>query len=337
MDVHQVRAFLAVAEELHFGRAAERLHTAQPPLSRTIKQLERELGTTLFDRTTRSVTLTASGQALLAPAREVLASVASAVETVHAAATGQIGVVRVDFAGVSTHRIVAQLARAVRAHRPGIRLELSSQKFAQPAMRRLLDGKSDLALGRWDLVPPEVSAEVVVEDELVVAVPGTHRLAGRTCTSMAEFAGEGFVSLPPHDGAVLPDRLRRLARRHGFVAEVVQEAPDTQTALALVSAEVGCHLTLGSVAANSSDPHVVFLKLDEVTEDVDLRAAWRSSDDAPALRAVVDQLLRSAPGADAGSSARSARGRGDPVELLGDELAHQVLRHPIRVHEGVDP
>jgi DNA-binding transcriptional LysR family regulator len=292
MDVHQVRAFLAVAEELHFGRAAQRLHTAQPPLSRTIKQLERELGTTLFDRTTRSVTLTGSGQALLAPARDVLASVANAVDTVHAAATGQVGVVRVDFAGVSTHRIVAQLARAVRAQRPGIRLELSSQKFAQPAMRRLLAGESDLALGRWDLVPPEVSAEVVVEDVLVVAVPDTHPLAGRPRISMAELAGEGFVSLPPYDGAVLPDRLSRLARRHGFVVDVVQQAPDTETALALVSAEVGCHLTLGSVAANSSDPHVVFLQLDEVTEDVDLRAAWRSGDDGPALRAVVDQLLQ---------------------------------------------
>jgi DNA-binding transcriptional LysR family regulator len=296
VDIQQVRAFLAVAEELHFGRAAERLHTAQPPLSRTIKQLERELGTALFDRTTRSVVLTAPGQALLAPARDVLSSVASAVETVHAAATGQVGVVRVDFAGVSTHRIVAQLARAVRAHRPGIRLELSSERFAQPAMRRLLDGASDLALGRWDLVPPDVSAEVVVEDALVVAVPDTHPLARRSRTSMAGLAGEGFVSLPPHDGAVLSDRLRRLARRHGFEAEIVQEAPDTQTALALVSAEVGCHLTLGSVAANSSDPHVVFLELDEVTEDVHLRAAWRTGDDGPALRAVVDQLLRLRPG-----------------------------------------
>ena len=112
---------------------------------------------------------------------------------------------------------------------------------------------------------------------------------------MGELAGEGFVSLPPYDGAVLPDRLSRLARRHGFVAEVVQQAPDTETALALVSAEVGCHLTLGSVAANSSDPHVVFLQLEEVTEDVDLRAAWRSGDTGPALRAVVDQLLQLYP------------------------------------------
>jgi DNA-binding transcriptional LysR family regulator len=295
MDVHQIRAFLAVAEELHFGRAAERLHIAQPPLSRTIKHLERELGTQLFDRNTRSVSLTASGHALLAPAREVLESVKRAEATVQSADDGQIGVVRVSFAGLSTHRIVAQLARVVRSQRPGIKLELYSQNFAQPAMRKLLDEESDIALGRWDVIPPEVSAEVVMKDTLVIAVPDTHVLAGARSVSIADLAKEPFVSLPPHEGAVLPDRLRRLARDHGFVADVIQLAPDTQTALALVSAEVGCHLTLGSVAKNSSDPHVAFLELEEDTLDVDLRAAWRRDDAGPALAAVVTELLRLSP------------------------------------------
>jgi len=295
MDVHQIRAFLAVAEELHFGRAAERLHIAQPPLSRTIKHLERELGTQLFDRNTRSVSLTASGHALLAPAREVLESVKRAEATVQSADDGQIGLVRVSFAGLSTHRIVAQLARVVRSQRPGIKLELYSQNFAQPAMRKLLDEESDIALGRWDVIPPEVSAEVVMKDTLVIAVPDTHVLAGARSVSIADLAKEPFVSLPPHEGAVLPDRLRRLARDHGFVADVVQLAPDTQTALALVSAEVGCHLTLGSVAKNSSDPHVAFLELEEDTLDVDLRAAWRRDDAGPALAAVVTELLRLSP------------------------------------------
>ena len=292
MDVHQIRAFLAVAEELHFGRAAERLHIAQPPLSRTIKHLERELGTQLFDRNTRSVSLTASGHALLAPAREVLESVKRAEATVQSADDGQIGLVRVSFAGLSTHRIVAQLARVVRSQRPGIKLELYSQNFAQPAMRKLLDEETDIALGRWDVIPPDVSAEVVMKDTLVIAVPDTHVLAGARTVSIADLAKEPFVSLPPHEGAVLPDRLRRLAREHGFVADVVQLAPDTQTALALVSAEVGCHLTLGSVAKSSVDPHVAFVELEEDTLDVDLRAAWRRDDAGAALAAVVAELLR---------------------------------------------
>ena len=293
MDIEQLRSFLAVADELHFGRAAERLHVAQPPLSRTIKRLERELGTRLFDRNTRSVRLTSSGQALMDPAKEVLDALRRAETAVRSADHGEVGTVRIAFAGVSTHRLVARLARVVRSQRPGIQLELSSQNFAQPAMKRLLAGATDLALGRWDVVPTEVSAQVVMPDSLVLAVPDTHALAGARRLSIGQLVSEGFVSLPPHEGSVLPDRLRRLAHANGFVAEVVQVAPDTQTALALVSAEVGCHLTLASVAENVTDPHVVFIPLNESTPslDVHLRAAWRRDDQNPALRAVLDELL----------------------------------------------
>jgi len=293
MDVEQLRSFLAVADELHFGRAAERLHVAQPPLSRTIKRLERELGTRLFDRNTRSVRLTSSGQALMDPAQEVLDALRRAETAVRSADHGEVGTVRIAFAGVSTHRLVARLARVVRSQRPGIQLELSSQNFAQPAMKRLLAGETDLALGRWDVVPAEISAQVVMPDSLVLAVPDTHALAGARRLSIGQLASEGFISLPPHEGSVLPDRLRRLAHANGFVADVVQVAPDTQTALALVSAEVGCHLTLASVAENVTDPHVVFVPLNESTPslDVHLRAAWRRADQNPALRAVLDELL----------------------------------------------
>ena len=293
MDIEQLRSFLAVADELHFGRAAERLHVAQPPLSRTIKRLERELGTRLFDRNTRSVRLTSSGQALMDPAKEVLDALRRAETAVRSADHGEVGTVRIAFAGVSTHRLVARLARVVRSQRPGIQLELSSQNFAQPAMKRLLAGETDLALGRWDVVPAEISAQVVMPDSLVLAVPDTHPLAGARRLSIGQLVSEGFVSLTPHEGSVLPDRLRRLAHANGFVAEVVQVAPDTQTALALVSAEVGCHLTLASVAENVTDPHVVFIPLNESTPslDVHLRAAWRRDDQNPALRAVLDELL----------------------------------------------
>ena len=108
---------------------------------------------------------------------------------------------------------------------------------------------------------------------------------------MGRLAAEAFISLTPFEGAVLPDRLRRLAHANGFVADIVQVAPDTQTALALVSAEVGCHLTLASVARNATDPHVVFIPLEDATADVDLRAAWRRNDTSPALKAVLEEVI----------------------------------------------
>src|SRR4051794_37372115 len=117
VDIGHLRSFLAVAEELHFGRAAARLHIAQPPLSRTIKQLERELGTTLFDRNTRSVRLTSSGQALVGPAKEVLDALRRAEAAVRSADGGEVGLVRIAFAGLSTHPLVARLSRMVRSKR----------------------------------------------------------------------------------------------------------------------------------------------------------------------------------------------------------------------------
>ena len=295
MDVAQLRAFLAVAEELHFRRAAERLHVAQPPLTRTIKLLERELGTTLFDRNTRSVALTASGQALLEPAREVMEALRRAAEAARSADRGEVGLVRISFAGVSTHPLVATLARQVRAERPGIELELSSQDFAQPALQKLATRESDIALGRWDNVPDGLDTRVVMADALVLAVPATHSLADSDEADFALLLGEPFVSLPAHEGSVLDDRLRRLAQAQGFVPHLAQVAPDTQTALALVSAEVGCLLTMASVAANQSDPHVRFIPVatGEAGElpDVHLRAAWRRNEHGPAVVAVLDVLL----------------------------------------------
>lgn len=290
INVQQARCFLAVAEELHFGRAAARLHLAQPPLSRTIKQLERELGTRLFDRNTRTVRLTASGSALVQPARDLLEAARRAGEAAQSAAGDEVGTVRIAFAGLSTHGLVASLARRIRLRHPGIRLELSSQNFAMPAMRLLLNGDSDLALGRWDVVPASIHAEVALPDSLVMAMPASHPLSERQRISIHELKDSAFISLPPHEGAVLPDRLRQLSKERGFVADIVQLAPDTQTALALVSAEVGCHLTLETVSRVASDPHIRFVPLQEPAHDVDLRAAWRDADRSPATGIVIRTL-----------------------------------------------
>lgn len=287
MENSQLRAFLAVAEELHFGRAAERLHIAQPPLSRIIQQLERQLGTRLFDRSTRSVRLTTAGQALVEPAKNVLEAVRRAESAVEAADLGETGVVRLAFAGVSTYQLVAEWARLVRQFRPGIHLELSSQNFAQQGMRKLLDNDADAALGRWDLIPAGIASRIAVHDSLVVAMPDTHGMAQAKSVSFAGLAAEEFISLPAYDGAVLPDRLRRLSHAAGYAARVVQVAPDTQSALALVSAEVGCHLTLASVAENASQAHVAFVPVSDETMDVNLRLAWRQQDESPALRSVL--------------------------------------------------
>lgn len=291
-----MRVFLAVAEELHFGRAAERLHLAQPPVSRIVRQLERDLGTDLFIRSTRSVQLTAAGAALIAPAREILAAADHAKASALAAGRGEVGTVKLAYAGASTHVLVGVLAREVRRVHPGIEFRLNSQDFALPALARVLRGDVDISLGRWDFMPAGVQSRIIMEENLVMAVPASHRLASKEEVHLAEFAGEPFVVLPPHEGSVLGDRLRRLSLGAGFDPDIVQRAPDSWTAMALVGAEVGCSLTVSSVAENVSDPHVHFLRVLDETLPIYLRMAWRGTSDNPALPPILALAQRVWPG-----------------------------------------
>ena len=288
MEIRQARVFLAVAEELHFGRAAERLYMAQPPVTRIIKELERSLGTTLFERSTRRVSLTVQGEALIAPARQLLHVEAQVRRTVKAAEAGETGNLKLAFAGASTHRSISRLARRVRRSRPGISLEIHSQHFAQSLLRRILGNEIDIGFGRWDFLPPGVGTRLITNETLVVAFPAAHPLASSDGVRMAQLQQETFVSLPPHSGAVLTDRLERTARDAGFVPEVAQIAPDTATAMAMVAAEIGPSLTLSTVAEQVTDPHVRFVSLLDTTLPVQLRMAWREdAEQEPALRAVL--------------------------------------------------
>ncbi|MDF2506191.1 MAG: LysR family transcriptional regulator [Microbacterium sp.] len=297
VEIQQIRSFLAVAEELHFGRAADKLHMAQPPVSRNVKQMERELGALLFERSTRKVTLTSVGAALVAPAREVLGALDRMGTVARAAGVGEIGRIRLAYAGASSNVLVGRLARAVKQQHPGIDLELLSQNFAQKAMRLLTRGDIDIALGRWDHVPDGVRTRVIAVEELVIAVPETHRLADRTVVSIAEFSEDRFVTLPADLGSVLNDRLLQMTRDAGFTVDIVQDASDTWTLMSLVSAEVGCSLTLSSVVPSIADPHLRFLRLREDAAPIELRMAWRSDSDDRALEAVLrlSELVLPAP------------------------------------------
>jgi DNA-binding transcriptional LysR family regulator len=296
MDVRQFEVFLAVAEHLHFGRAADELFMAQAPLSRNIQSLERHLGARLFDRNTRSVSLTPAGRVLLAPAQEVLEAVSRAEEAVLAAVSGEVGVVRVEFCGVAAHPLIAALARGMRAEHPGIRLELSSQTVSRPVLQHLHDRDTDVALGRWDQLPPGIEGEVLLQDSLVIVLPRTHRLAGAQAVSFKDLASDPFVSLPYATGSVTTDRLWRLGYAHGTRVNNVQFAPDTPSCIALVSAEVGCHLALCSVARSTSNPNVVFVPLTQRdcdrVPDVHLRVAWRTGPENPPVEAALNQLRR---------------------------------------------
>lgn len=294
MEIHQIRAFLAVAEELHFGRAAQRLHMAQPPLSRTIRQLEREVGTSLFARTTRSVKLTAAGHALVQPAIEVLDSCEAASAAIRRVVQGEIGQVKLGFAGASSYRLVSTLARDLRANTPGIDLQLQSSTFTTDTLNGVVDGSLDLALTRWSAPPPRIRGRVVMQENPVALLPKEHRLAGRSAVTMNDLRDEKFVALPS-DGSTMYDLTLHWAFEAGFTPDIVQHAPDPWVIGALVSAGVGISIIYDSVAESLGDPSLVAVPLDIVHEPMNIHLAWREDDANPALAEVLSAADRALP------------------------------------------
>lgn len=287
MDVFQARGFLAVAEELHFGRAAAKQQMAQPPLSRLIRQLERQIGAKLFDRSTRHVAITAAGKALIGPAQELVRVSEQAHQSVREALEGETGHVRLGFAGASINRKVGELTRLVRSVRPGLMVELSSSQFSHLGLERVLEGSLDLVIGRWDFLPAEIDSSVIAREQVMVVLPTNHPLTAHSAVSMAQLKNDPWIVLPGGAGSALPGRLTSLAMAAGFVPKVEQTAPDSWTQLILVGAQMGCALSLDSVRDNISVDGVVFRPLVEADSPLEVRMIWRRTDASPALRMVL--------------------------------------------------
>ena len=286
MELRNLRSFIAVAEELHFGRAAERLYMAQPPLSHQIRKLEKELGVQLFERNTRSVRLTSAGESFLEPVRDVLADVDIAVRAAQNAGKGEYGRVTVGFAGASSHESLPLLTRAVRVAHPGIELVMRGQTYADVALSRVADGSLDLGFVRLPVTQPGVESRVIFKEELICALPADHPLAKCKRIQVEALAAEPFVSFPPNCGSTLRDAAQRLCESAGFNPRVVQDAPDSYTILALVAAGVGVTLTLTS-CQHIQQNGLVYRPLVEPGPVLQAALAWRSDNPSAALQAVL--------------------------------------------------
>jgi len=295
MDLRDLEAFIAVAEELHFGRAATRLHMAQPPLSNRIKLLEKELDVQLFERSTRSVRLTDAATRLLVPARRALSQVAVVKDVAASIASGEEGRVRIGFAGASSQRALPLLTRAVRDAHPGIELVLRSQTYVYDALDRLMSGDLDLAFVRLPIAHPELSHRVVEVERLLCALPSGHRLADQDAVHLEDLVHDDFVSLPDDQGSMLQATMVQRCLAAGFRPRITQVAPDSHTVLALVAAGAGVTITLSSVRPVQS-VGIVYRPLAGDEPDQMLAAlAWRRDDDSPTLRRVLDVSTTALP------------------------------------------
>ena len=274
MELRQLRYFVAVAEELHFGRAAERTHVAQPALSKQVRNLERELGVELLDRSERRVKLTDAGSVFLEKAYSVLEGAEEAEAAAVRAARGEVGRLSVGFSGYALYGVLPEALRAFRSRFPGV--ELSAQEgCAETLAEGLMGGRFDVGL----LHPPveegvggALELETVTTEPLIAALPEDHPLAG-----------EAEIPL----NALADDTLVAACRVAGFGPRVANEEGQPQTVIGLVAAGVGVALVWESMS-NLKRTGVVYASLAGSPPRLETAVAWRRGNPSAVVRAFVE-------------------------------------------------
>ena len=281
-ELWQLRYFVAVAERLHFGRAAEALHISQPPLSRAIRALEERLGVALLARSRRRVELTAEGSRFLEEARRLISQLERAVLELRGMASGEQGRLRIGFVSLADYGVLPGLLKAYKTARPGAQLALREMLSPDQAAA-LVAGELDFGL----LLPPVAGAArldhvVVQRERFVIALPSKHRLArGKGRLRLAELAGEPFVMIPRRIAPRLYDIVAQLAAQAGISLNIAQEAIQMQTVVSLVSSGLGAAIVPASIA-NLGRRGVTYRELADRHPQLDLWLAWRRGALGPA-------------------------------------------------------
>ncbi len=289
-ELRHLRSFIAVAEELHFGRAALRLGIAQPPLSQQIFQLEERIGARLFERTQRRVALTDAGRVLLDEARRILAAVENAASAARRAARGETGQLRIAFAATVMFHALPRIVRSFRERFPGVYLDLR-EMASGTQLAALRAGDLDIGFVREPLPDPDLEIEVVLREPLMITVEDGHRLAKKKRAAVADLAGEPFVLFPSEIAPGLYLQVMRLCADAGFSPRVVETSRELYTTVSLVAAGVGVSILPASVE-RLGWPNVRYLSIPARHGTTRVAAAWRRDRERP----VIDSFLSVARG-----------------------------------------
>ncbi|MEZ2278761.1 MAG: LysR substrate-binding domain-containing protein [Microcoleus sp.] len=237
MELRHLRYFIAVAEELNFTRAAEKLHMAQPPLSQQIQQLETELGFQLFRRTKRTVTLTEAGQVFFEESKKILLQLDRAIQLGQQTNRGELGQLTIGFVSSASHNVVPAILQAFRTLHPTVKLELREMTTNQQ-LHQLREGQIDIGFIRPP-VDEGINSEIVFREPLIVALPQTHQLADRAQVELRQLSAEPFILFPRSLAPGLYDRIISFCQQAGFSPIAAQEAIQMQTILILPTDESG--------------------------------------------------------------------------------------------------
>ncbi len=288
MELRQLRYFIAVAEELHFTRAAERLHIGQPPLSHAIQVLEADLGARLFERSKRWVRLTEAGKLFLADARRILALSEQASETARRAQRGEAGELRIGFTfSTPLTALFATVINRYRQQFPAVSLTLHEMATV-PQLDALAQRELDLGFIRPTdgPAPAGVSLTALRQDPLVAVLPAALPLARKQAIAISELAGHPFVMYPSNAGTGIYPQIFRLCRAAGFVPRIGQVAGEASTIIGLVAAGCGVSMLPSSFEHIHMDG-VCYRPISDAGATTSLLLAQRTGEHAPLAAAFV--------------------------------------------------
>ena len=286
MELRHLRYFVAVAEELHFGRAAKRLYIAQPPLSQQIQQLEEELGVSLFKRTNRRVELTDAGRAFLDEAYKILAHIEQAKLLAQRTARGEIGKLALGFVSSAAFELLPRLLSTYREQHSQIHVSLHEMEKDEQ-IAALFARQIQVGLLRPPVDSSELCSEIILREPLLLALPAQHPLVSKAQISIQDLVNETFVLQPRHWTLGLYDRVMNLCHSANFSPNVKQEAADTYLIIGLVAANMGISLVPASVQSLRSQ-EVVYRPLEGDTTQIEMAMVWRRDDHSPAVEAFLE-------------------------------------------------
>jgi len=286
LSLLQLHAFAVLAEELHFGRAAERLGIAQPPLSQQIRRLENRVGHRLFDRGPGRVGLTPAGRELLPSARRALDELAHGLATARRTGAGLAGRLRVGFAASLALTILPGVLAASRQRYPQVELDIREMSTAAQ-VAALRAGALDIGLVREPEDDPGLTAEPILSEELIAVLPSGHPLAAGSAVRVSALAGEPFVLLPRAAGPGLHDRIVGVCTAAGFVPRVAQHAVEWLTVAALVEAGAGVSIAPAGVARIRLDGVETPRLVEPDGARTTVAACWRREDRNPLVHQLV--------------------------------------------------
>jgi DNA-binding transcriptional LysR family regulator len=288
MELRHLKYFVAVAEELHFGRAAGRLHIAQPPLSQQIMNLEEELGIKLFDRSKRTIRMTDAGAFFLKEAQQILAHVEQAAETARRVHRGQTGRLIVGFVGSVVHTFLPDGLRSFRERFPDVELVLQELNTAEQ-IRSLHAKRIDVGFLYQGARDSLLASQTLTQASLIAVLPRKHPLSGRKTLKINDLAREPFIANTRSSEPVVRDAFISLCHAAGFSPRIAQEASQVQTVLGLVASGLGTCL-LPDYIKNIRRQGVRYIPLAGQVPSLKLAVVWRSENTSPLVRSFISVI-----------------------------------------------